>query len=64
MIALMIILAEILLCVLMADFLSGLFHWAEDSYGKPEWPIIGTTIIAPQSAVSSCITQLAAVESS
>ena len=45
--ALLIILAEILLCVLIADFLSGLFHWAEDSYGKPEWPIIGKSIIAP-----------------
>ena len=38
---------EILLCVLVADFLSGLFHWAEDSYGSPKWPIIGKSIIAP-----------------
>lgn len=29
---------------LLADFLSGLFHWMEDRYGSPKWPIIGGAI--------------------
>lgn len=27
--------------ILLADFLSGLFHWLEDSYGDESWPLIG-----------------------
>lgn len=27
-----------------ADFISGVIHWLEDSYGNPKWPIIGHTI--------------------
>ena len=27
-----------------ADFVSGVFHWMEDRYGDPEWPIVGHTI--------------------
>src|SRR2546426_2572830 len=30
--------------VLMADFLSGLAHWIEDSYFSPQTPLIGSTI--------------------
>jgi hypothetical protein len=33
--------------LLLADFLSGLVHWLEDSYGDPEMPIIGKYVIAP-----------------
>ena len=32
---------------LLADFVAGLFHWWEDAYGNPTWPIIGKTIIQP-----------------
>ncbi len=28
-------------CVLLADFVSGLFHWLEDSYGSARWKITG-----------------------
>jgi hypothetical protein len=38
---------EIIIVILAADFLSGLFHWLEDSYGSPDWPIIGPLIIRP-----------------
>ena len=47
MITTLLIFAHIAVCVLIADFLSGLFHWAEDSYDKPEWPIIGPAVIVP-----------------
>jgi len=30
--------------VLLADFLSGLAHWIEDSYFSPQTPLIGSTI--------------------
>ncbi len=27
-----------------ADFISGVFHWFEDRYGDPRWPVLGHTI--------------------
>ena len=38
---------QILLCILIADFLTGLFHWLEDTYGLPTWPLIGESVIVP-----------------
>ena len=32
---------------LIADFLSGLFHWWEDTYAKEEWWLIGKYIATP-----------------
>lgn len=29
---------------MLADFVSGVFHWMEDRYGSPRWPIIGGAI--------------------
>jgi ubiquitin-conjugating enzyme E2 variant len=39
--------AEVVACVLLADFLSGLFHWLEDAYGQPHWPVTGRLITQP-----------------
>lgn len=36
--------AKVLGGVYLADFISGVFHWFEDRYGNPEWPILGHTI--------------------
>jgi ubiquitin-conjugating enzyme E2 variant len=41
------ILFQVLICILIADFLSGFFHWLEDSYGKENWLIIGDFITKP-----------------
>ena len=38
---------QIALCVLVADFFSGLLHWLEDSYGRPDWPITGRLVTQP-----------------
>lgn len=38
---------RVALCFLIADVLVGLVHWFEDSYGSPEWPLIGALVIAP-----------------
>jgi hypothetical protein len=38
---------EIVVTVLIADFVSGLFHWLEDAYGRPDWPVIGWLITQP-----------------
>jgi len=35
----------VLLAVLSADFLSGLVHWAGDTWGTEEWPLIGNSLI-------------------
>lgn len=35
---------QILTGFLLADFLSGVFHWMEDRYGSPRWPIVGPII--------------------
>lgn len=40
-------LIQILVCILIADFLSGFFHWLEDSYGREKWIIIGDLITKP-----------------
>jgi ubiquitin-conjugating enzyme E2 variant len=37
----------LVICVLVADFLSGLFHWVEDSYFSADTPVVGRYIIAP-----------------
>ena len=36
--------AKILGGVYLADLVSGAFHWMEDRYGDPKWPILGHTI--------------------
>lgn len=36
--------AKVLGGVYLADFISGVFHWFEDRYGNPEWPVLGHTI--------------------
>lgn len=33
--------------ILVADFLTGLFHWWEDRYGNPDWPILGDIVVKP-----------------
>ncbi len=40
--------AQILGGLFLADFITGVFHWLEDRYGKPHWPIIGGIIAANQ----------------
>ena len=32
---------------LAIDFLSGFFHWLEDAYGSPFWPIVGRHVTKP-----------------
>lgn len=41
------IIINILFAILVADLLTGIFHWWEDRYGNPDWPIIGKYIIHP-----------------
>ncbi len=38
---------DILIVVLITDFVTGLVHWFEDSYGDPNWPLVGPLIFAP-----------------
>ena len=32
---------------LLADFITGLVHWWEDAYAKPDWPVLGPLVAAP-----------------
>lgn len=38
---------NILLCIIIADFITGLVHFLEDTYGLPTWPLIGKQVIEP-----------------
>jgi ubiquitin-conjugating enzyme E2 variant len=41
------IVVKIVASVVIADFLSGFFHWLEDAYGQEDWPITGNLITKP-----------------
>ena len=36
-----------LLGFVAADFVSGFVHWAADTWGSPEWPVVGAALIRP-----------------
>jgi ubiquitin-conjugating enzyme E2 variant len=38
---------KVITVVLLTDFASGVFHWWEDSYGDPYWPVVGTHMTRP-----------------
>ena len=38
---------EVLITLLVADFVSGIFHWLEDAYGRENWPVAGRLITKP-----------------
>lgn len=41
------IVIQLVACLLVADFITGVVHWAEDCYGLPTWPLIGREVIEP-----------------
>lgn len=42
-----VIVAQVILVWLAVDFLSGVFHWLEDAYGSPFWPVVGRHVTKP-----------------
>ena len=41
------VVVQIILCIFIADFLSGIIHWMEDSYGDSDWPVVGLYLTRP-----------------
>jgi hypothetical protein len=42
-----VVIAQVLAVWIITDFLSGVFHWLEDAYGDPAWPIVGRHVTKP-----------------
>lgn len=38
---------EVIACILIADLITGVVHWVEDTYGVPTWPWLGRAIVEP-----------------
>ena len=38
---------QVLLLWIAADFITGIVHWWEDTYGNPNWPILGKHVVEP-----------------
>lgn len=38
---------EVIMIILLVDFVSGVLHWLEDTYGKPGWPLSGKWVTIP-----------------
>jgi hypothetical protein len=41
------IIGALLISSVLADFISGFVHWAADTWGTAEWPIVGPALIGP-----------------
>lgn len=41
------IIGQLLLGWLLADLVTGTFHWWEDNFGSEDWPVVGPWIIRP-----------------
>lgn len=41
------LIGQLLLGWLLADLLTGAFHWWEDRFGREDWPLLGRWLIAP-----------------
>ena len=41
------VLTAFMLGYVVADFISGVVHWAADTWGTPEWPVVGQALIRP-----------------
>lgn len=41
------VIGQLLLGWLLADLVTGAFHWWEDNFGREDWPIVGPYIIEP-----------------
>lgn len=38
---------KIFICILIADFTTGIVHWWEDAYGNPNWKYLGKSVVLP-----------------